>query len=424
MKSLKVWVSIVAISLFMALALAGCGGGGSGGGTTIITPTAPSAPTGVGATGGSGQVKVNWAPVSGAASYNVYYSTTAGVTKSSPVVPVLGGAATSYTLQNLPSATKYYFAVTAVNSSSLESPLSVEVSATTNASGPADLQATPADTAVGLSWTAVANATGYTVYRGLAADAITAVPYATTTSGTTTYNDNNPANVVNGTTYFYKVTATVGGVESSPSYIVSAIPSTSPAPANPIGVTATGLSTSQIRVLWDAVPNAVSYNVYRASLPGVNISTATKTSVTAPTVSYLDPNPNNSTFYYVVTAVDANNHESAVSHEVVGLPALFTDTMVSGKTIVYTESGGTDTLTVGCSNGGSATYSGKLNGTNTSGTGTWDTIGGNLNLTLPNGTTATFVWDVVSLSDVTNIAVTFTNFASGGTQEVGFVSIH
>ena len=43
----------------------------------IATPIqpAPAAPTGVSATAGNGQVSVSWTPVSGASSYNIYYST-------------------------------------------------------------------------------------------------------------------------------------------------------------------------------------------------------------------------------------------------------------------------------------------------------------------------------------------------------------
>ena len=46
------------------------------------TPTVPAAPTGVIATGGTKQVTISWPAVTGATSYNLYWSATAGVTKT------------------------------------------------------------------------------------------------------------------------------------------------------------------------------------------------------------------------------------------------------------------------------------------------------------------------------------------------------
>ena len=45
-------------------------------------PSAPAPPTGVTATGGAGQVTLSWMGMSGMTSYNVYWSTTSGVTTS------------------------------------------------------------------------------------------------------------------------------------------------------------------------------------------------------------------------------------------------------------------------------------------------------------------------------------------------------
>ena len=49
---------------------------------TSSTGTAPSAPTGVSASAGDGQATISWSSVSGATSYNIYWSTTTGVTKT------------------------------------------------------------------------------------------------------------------------------------------------------------------------------------------------------------------------------------------------------------------------------------------------------------------------------------------------------
>jgi Ricin-type beta-trefoil lectin domain-like/Fibronectin type III domain/PQQ enzyme repeat len=82
----------------------------------IITGTtsAPSAPTGLTATAGNGQVFLSWTPSSGAASYSVYRGTSSGGEANAPIVS--GVTATTYTDTNLANGTTYYYTVTATNS--------------------------------------------------------------------------------------------------------------------------------------------------------------------------------------------------------------------------------------------------------------------------------------------------------------------
>ncbi|HKL88687.1 MAG TPA: hypothetical protein VJ884_06745, partial [Salinibacter sp.] len=51
---------------------AGCGGAGSNGGEEEPSPTTPSAPTGLSATSGDGEVSLSWETVEDASSYRVY----------------------------------------------------------------------------------------------------------------------------------------------------------------------------------------------------------------------------------------------------------------------------------------------------------------------------------------------------------------
>jgi hypothetical protein len=91
------------------------------------TPAGPSAPSGVMATAGNGQVAVSWNIVSGATSYNVYWSTSPNVTKTNGTkIPAL--AAPPYQHTGRTNGTTYYYIVTA-NTASGESAPSVEVSA-------------------------------------------------------------------------------------------------------------------------------------------------------------------------------------------------------------------------------------------------------------------------------------------------------
>ncbi|MBI5750179.1 MAG: fibronectin type III domain-containing protein, partial [Nitrospinae bacterium] len=62
---------------------------------------------------GNGQVSVSWTSVSGATSYNIYWSTTSGVTKTTGTK--ITGGTSPYTHSGLTNGTTYYYVVTAVN---------------------------------------------------------------------------------------------------------------------------------------------------------------------------------------------------------------------------------------------------------------------------------------------------------------------
>jgi hypothetical protein len=72
-------------------------------------------------------VGLEWTPVTGATSYNVYWSTSSGVTPSTG--QALTGVARGYVHRGLTNGTTYYYVVTAVTASG-QSPPSAEVSAT------------------------------------------------------------------------------------------------------------------------------------------------------------------------------------------------------------------------------------------------------------------------------------------------------
>ena len=82
-----------------------------------------SAPTGITAKAGQGQVALSWSPSAGASSYNVKRSGTSG----GPYALIASTAATSYSDEGLAGGTFYY--VVSSSSSSGESANSVEVTA-------------------------------------------------------------------------------------------------------------------------------------------------------------------------------------------------------------------------------------------------------------------------------------------------------
>jgi fibronectin type 3 domain-containing protein len=92
-----------------------------------IAPLPPDAPTGITATAGNEQATVSWESVSGATSYNIYWSTNPGVTSASGTLEQ--NVTSPFTHTGLANGTTYYYVVTAVNDNG-ESEESAEVTAT------------------------------------------------------------------------------------------------------------------------------------------------------------------------------------------------------------------------------------------------------------------------------------------------------
>ncbi len=85
------------------------------------TPAIPPASQALG-----GQLTLSWDPVPDAASYNVYFSLAPGVTPQNGTK--IANAANPITIRDLKRGTPYYFIVTAVSASGVESEASAEVS--------------------------------------------------------------------------------------------------------------------------------------------------------------------------------------------------------------------------------------------------------------------------------------------------------
>jgi polygalacturonase len=108
-------------------------------------------------------------------------------------------------------------------------------------SAPANLTAVATNLQINLSWNAVAGAATYNLYRGTSNSG----PYPTVFSGlvATNYAD---ANVTNGVTYFYVVTAVASGAESANSIQASAAPLPSLAATS----LTSQLNGSQLQLSW------------------------------------------------------------------------------------------------------------------------------------------------------------------------------
>lgn len=121
--------------------------------------------------------------------------------------------------------------------------------------------------------------------------------------------------VAGSTTYYYVVTAVdIAANESGPSNEVTATtPADTTPPADPTGLTATALSGTEIDLDWDdnGEPDLAGYDIYRDTSPGVTTSPARLVASLVSTSSYLDTGLlTETTYYYVVKAVDTTGNES------------------------------------------------------------------------------------------------------------------
>jgi len=275
--------------------------------TTEASPTAiPFPPTGLSATAGNGQVSIAWNSVTGATAYNIYWSTTTGVTKATGAK--IRNVSSPYVHTGLTNGTTYYYVVTAENSygESAESSQLSEAPGSVS-SPPTGVIASPGNGQVTISWSSVTGATSYNLYWSL-------TPGVNKTNGTKIPSVTSPyvhSGLTNGTTYYYVVTAVNSYGESGESAQQSAIPGTAPPP--PTGVTATP-GNGQVTISWSSAAGATSYNLYWSLSAGVNKTNGTKIpSVANPYVH--SGLTNGTTYYYVVTAVNSYG-ESAESSPV------------------------------------------------------------------------------------------------------------
>ncbi len=115
----------VLVTLSLLSVLLSCGGGGGGG--SAPPPATPSAPSISAATARDGYVILSWSAVSGAASYNLYWSLTSGVTTTTGTK--VTGVTSPLNHGGLVNGNAYYYVLTAANAGG-ESAASLPASAT------------------------------------------------------------------------------------------------------------------------------------------------------------------------------------------------------------------------------------------------------------------------------------------------------
>jgi hypothetical protein len=268
-------------------------------------PPDPTSPLGVRAAAGDRQIIVSWNPVAGASSYNLYWSQTPDISRTTGTQ--IPGVTSPYLQAGLTNGTAYYYVVTAVVEG-IESPDSPKVSAVPAVPPPTIASFAPASGPVGTYVTITGtgfdnvpanntvrfNGTLARVSAGSATQIWTTVPAGAATGPIT-------------------VTNSRGTATSAASFSVLPAP-----PDAPTGVRAVP-GNAQVTVSWDPVPGATSYNIYYGTAWDVTKTTGT------PVVGASNPRTvtglaNGTTYFFVVTAVGANG-ESADSNRISAQPA-------------------------------------------------------------------------------------------------------
>lgn len=281
--------------------------------------TVPGAPV-LSGSAGSGQVTLSWTTPSNGGSaitgYTVYRGTTSGSEVALTTLPVQN----TYTDSGVTNGTTYYYKVTASNTIG-ESQKSNEVSETPQAAlpgAPTGLAASGGNGSVSLTWTAPAGSTvtSYNIYRGTTSGGEGTTAIASSSSPSFT-----DSTVVNGTTYYYKVTAVNTTGEGPASNEASATPASVTAPSAPQNLSARAATGKGVQLTWVAPASnggsaITGYQVWRSTTSGGEALLTTLGVVT----SYKDSATNRGTkYFYELKAVNAvgasgfSNEASAIA---------------------------------------------------------------------------------------------------------------
>jgi len=319
--------------------------------TPSATGTAPSTPTGVSAVGGDEQVTISWDSVLGATSYNIYWSTSTGVTTASGAK--ISNVTSPYTHTGRTNGTTYYYVVTAVNSYG-ESSESSEILATpvvgTNTYPTASITNPLDGSTYNQGDTITFSGTGSDTEDGTLTG--TSLVWTSSIDGIIGTGASSTRDDLSVGTHTITLTATDsdGATGNDLVGITVTIPTAVFAPGN---VSATG-EDGQVTISWDDINHSgATYNIYWATYSGVS-KTDYEGVVSDVTSPYTHTDLTNGiTYYYVVTAED-NLGESGESSEVsatpIGMPITTTSFATSVTSISATLNGTVNP------NGDSTTY--------------------------------------------------------------------
>jgi len=291
--------------------------------TSSVDTHPPAAPRGITALAGDATVTLDWLDGAEAdlAGYHVFRSTDPGGPHTQVNTTLL--LRSDYSDFGAVNGTAYFYVVRAVDTSGNISGDSLEAGAVprdvTAPAVPTGLVAFTGDGTIDLDWNdgGETDLSGYQIYRATFAGG----PYTTLNATLLTVSNYVDADLQNGLTYYYVVTALdTSGNESLASSEVSGVPLDTTAPAAPLGLVTTA-GDAIVSLDWADSPESdlAGYNVYAATVsagPFERLNDAL-----LPTPSFLDDLlTNDTTYFYSVTAVDTAGNESAGSAAVAATP--------------------------------------------------------------------------------------------------------
>ena len=231
--------------------------GCSGRSREVSATTAPEPPSALTAMAQSDSaISITWSAVAGAAYYKLYRST------DGRLFDQIGEniAATVIVDSGLAANTSYEYRLESCNDNGCSDHSSV-VSATTAPATPSALTASAqSDSAISITWSAVADATHYKLYRATVGGSFAQI--GENIAATVTVDSGLAAN----TSYKYQLESCNGNGCSGRSSAVSA----TTAPAMPLAPMAITQSDSAISITWSAVVDATHYKLYRSETSGVS----------------------------------------------------------------------------------------------------------------------------------------------------------
>jgi peptidoglycan/xylan/chitin deacetylase (PgdA/CDA1 family) len=166
--------------------------------TVIAQP--PAAPGSLQATAGFSQATLTWTAVTDALSYNLYWSTTPWVSKTTGTQ--IPNVTSPYVHTGLAGNTTYYYIVTAQNQGG-ESTACNEAAVSIPPAAPGAVTATGGNGKNTIAWDTVEGATSYNIYWSITSG----VAKTTGTKITYVSSPYTQTGITNGTTYYYVVTA-------------------------------------------------------------------------------------------------------------------------------------------------------------------------------------------------------------------------
>jgi len=304
---------------------------------------------------GSGKVTLDWTMVKDAETYNIYYIPDAQNQYDSNNPPsddvmrkgtkITGLLSAIEEITSLSNGTKYWFAVTAVNSNGESKNLSAKVSATPNDPAPPfapeNVRANGGDAKITVTWDVVTGATSYNIGYGKLDSNLNFTPQDIDNVGVCDSKkcryvisapdhpiENATPTTLIGYGVFVTAVGSGSGLESSPSFADFTIPSTTPPPFAPVFDTAEygsfsiNSTTYNVHLKWKASettdPAITGYNIYIGKAKNVTVATGALTSVADQLESYT--NLTSGKYYIVITAVNSHGQSTESNELSVTIP--------------------------------------------------------------------------------------------------------